>query len=264
MPPLDFHIVIPSRYAATRLPGKPLRLIAGKPMVEHVYRRGQQSGATSVSVACDDERILTTVEGFGGRAHMTSQDHASGTDRLAEVARIEGWSDDALVVNLQGDEPCMDPEAVREVARLLADHGDGGIATLATPIHTPAELFAPDVVKVVVDDDGLARWFSRAPIPWLRGVFGSMTPAAGEPPAELPADVPFLRHLGIYAYRVGVLRRLCAAAPHPHELAESLEQLRALAMGIAIRVGVLAAAPGHGVDTEADLARAEAMLTASG
>lgn len=251
-----FHVVIPSRYAASRLPGKPLRLIAGRPMIEHVHRRGIESGATSVCVATDDERIRAAVQSFGGKAHMTSPDHQSGTDRLAEVAGIEGFADDAIVVNLQGDEPCIDPLAVAHVAAILARDG-GDIATLATPIGSSAELFSPDVVKVIVDDAGLARWFTRAPVPWVRGAFE----AARVPPGELPEGVPFLRHLGLYAYRVSVLRRICAAPPHPHELAESLEQLRALAMGLTIRIGVLDEAPGHGVDTEADLARAERLLS---
>lgn len=245
-----FHVVIPSRYAATRLPGKPLRLIAGKPMIEHVYARGAASGAASVCVATDDERIVSAVEGFGGRAVMTRTDHLSGTDRLFEVAERDGHPDDAILVNLQGDEPCMDPNAVRRVATLV----DEGIATLATPIRSPEDLFSPSVVKAIVDDAGLARWFSRAPIPWVRAVFDAGMPET------LPAAVPFLRHLGIYAYRVGALRRLCSAPAHPHELAESLEQLRALALGIPIRVGVVDEAPGHGVDTEADLQRAEALL----
>lgn len=256
MPSPPFHVVIPSRFAATRLPGKPLRLIAGLPMIEHVYRRALESAAASVCVATDDARIQGVVEGFGGKAHMTSADHTSGTDRLAEVADIERWPEDAIVVNLQGDEPCMDPRALTHVAALLAD-GAGDIATLATPIRASAELFSPDVVKVIVDDAGLARWFTRAPVPWVRQSFE----ASREPPAELPSEVPFLRHLGIYAYRIGALRRVAHAAPHPHELAESLEQLRALAMGLRIRVGVRDEAPGHGVDTEADLARAEALLS---
>ncbi len=246
-----FHVVIPSRYAATRLPGKPLRLIAGKTMIEHVYRRAAASGAASVCVATDDERIVAEVERFGGRAQQTRPDHPSGTDRVFEVAERDGLPDDAIVVNLQGDEPCMDPQAVQRTASLV---GLDGIATLATPIRSPAELFASSVVKVVVDDAGLARWFSRAPIPWVRGVFDDGIPDS------LPAGVPFLRHLGIYGYRVGALRRLCRAPAHPHEQAECLEQLRALALGIPIHVGVVDEAPGHGVDTEDDLRRVEALL----
>jgi 3-deoxy-manno-octulosonate cytidylyltransferase (CMP-KDO synthetase) len=208
----DFHLVIPARYGASRLPGKPLRMLQGRPMIEHVWRRGVESGAASVLVATDDERVQAAVLGFGGDAWMTSPEHASGTDRLAEVAERAGWPDDALVVNLQGDEPCMPAAAIRRVANLLAEPIDAsaGMATCATPILTPEELFDPAVVKVVVDDRGLARWFSRAPMPWVRGWF-----VAGTRPAALPPGVPFLRHLGLYAYRVHVLRHLCAMPPCP-------------------------------------------------
>jgi 3-deoxy-manno-octulosonate cytidylyltransferase (CMP-KDO synthetase) len=237
------------------LPGKPLRLIAGRPMIEHVWRRATEAGADEVLVATDDDGIRDVVEHFGGHAVMTSPDHPSGTDRLAEVAAQLGWPDDAVVVNLQGDEPCMDPAAVRRVAALL-DEPDAGMATLATPIREPADLFDPAVVKVVIDAAGNARWFSRAPIPWVRGHFA---PGSG-PPAALPPGMPFLRHLGLYAYRVGILRQLCATPPQPYETAEALEQLRALVIGVLIRIAVLDNDPGHGVDTEADLARAEREL----
>ncbi len=250
-----FHVVIPSRYGATRLPGKPLRSIAGRPMIEHVYARGTEAGATTVCVATDDERIVNAVNAFGGTALMTSPDHTSGTDRLAEVSAQRQWPDGDIVVNLQGDEPCMDPKLVALVARILDEEG-GDLATLATPVRSAADLFSANTVKVIIDDGGLARWFTRAPVPWVRGAFEPTQIAD-----TLPEGVPFLRHLGIYAYRVGVLKRICAAPPHPHEQAESLEQLRALAMGLSIRVGVVADAPGHGVDTEADLARAEAALS---
>ncbi|MEZ4441962.1 MAG: 3-deoxy-manno-octulosonate cytidylyltransferase [Polyangiaceae bacterium] len=250
---MPFHVIIPSRYGATRLPGKPLRALVGRPMIEHVHRRGRESGALTVRVAADDERIAEVVRGFGGEVVMTSPDHASGTDRLAEVAAKVGLPDEAVVVNLQGDEPCMAPEAIRRVAELCARQ-EGILATLATPLRSPAELWSADVVKVVLDDAGFARWFSRAPLPWVRDAFRD------GPPERLPEGVPFLRHLGLYAYRVGLLRRICDAPPHPHERAESLEQLRAVAMGIPIAVGVVDEPPGHGVDTEADLAAAEAWL----
>lgn len=252
----SFRVVIPARHGSTRLPGKPLRLLAGRPMIEHVWRRALESGADEIVVACDDERIRDAVAGFGGRAVMTSPDHPSGTDRLAEVIAREGWPDDAVVVNLQGDEPSMPGAAVARVAAAL--RGPAGIATLATPIRAVEDLFDPSVVKVVLDDAGMARWFSRAPIPWARDAF------AGGRPAALPDGVPYLRHLGLYAYRAAVVRRVTAAPPHPHERAESLEQLRALAMGIAIAVAVLEEAPGHGVDTEADLARVDRELRGGG
>ena len=251
-----FRVVIPSRYGARRLPGKPLRLLAGRPMIEHVLRRALESGAASVIVATDDERIREVVRGVGGEAWMTAPTHASGTDRLAEVAARANWPDDEIVVNLQGDEPCMPPAALQRGAALLEQRPEAGIATCATAIVDAADLFDLAVVKVVVDDTGMARWFSRAPLPWVRDRF-----EAGAHPVELPSGVPFLRHLGLYAYRVRVLRRLAATPPHPHELAESLEQLRALCLGIGIGVAVLVEPVGHGVDTEDDLRRVDAELS---
>jgi 3-deoxy-manno-octulosonate cytidylyltransferase (CMP-KDO synthetase) len=253
---MSFRVVIPARFASTRLPGKPLRPLAGRPLVVHAWDRASAAGAREVVVACDDQRIARAIEASGGRALMTAPDHSSGTDRIAEVARALGWADGDVVVNLQGDEPLMDPEAIRQCAEALERERAAGIATLATPIRTPAELFDPGVVKVVLDDRGLARYFSRAPIPWVRDAF-----AAG-PPAALPAGVPFLRHIGLYAYRVAVLERLTREAVRPYEAAESLEQLRAIALGIPISVRTLDNAPAHGVDTEADLARVEALLQA--
>jgi 3-deoxy-manno-octulosonate cytidylyltransferase (CMP-KDO synthetase) len=224
-------------------------------MVLHVLDRAREAGADEVVVACDDARIRDAVLADGGRAEMTSPEHASGTDRLAEVAARAGWPDDAIVVNLQGDEPRMPAAAIRACAAALAADPGAGIATLATPIDRPADLFDPNVVKVVLDDAGRALTFSRAPIPWARGVF-----EPGRVPDALPAEGRWLRHLGLYAYRVRDLRRVSAAAPALAERLESLEQLRALALGIAICVEILDQPPGHGVDTEADLARVEAQL----
>jgi len=256
----EFFVVIPARYAATRLPGKPLRVIAGRPMIAHVWERGVAAGAAQVLVAADDERVIEAVEQLGGTAMLTSPDHESGTDRLAEVAQRMRWPDDAIVVNLQGDEPCMDPGLIRQVARSVAEHTAAGVATLATPIREAADLFSPDVVKVVLDDRGFARYFSRAPIPWARDSFGRGLDA----PGALPDGVQYLRHLGLYAYRCGVLRRLAAEPRRAAELAESLEQLRALAIGVEIHVTVVDRAPAHGVDTEADVARAERVLAERG
>ena len=251
-----FHVVIPSRFASTRLPGKPLRLIAGKPMVQHVYENAVASGAASVIVATDDERIASAVAGFGGAAMMTSASHTSGTDRLAEVATRAGWGEDEIVVNLQGDEPTVPGATIRLVAEALAGHPEAGIATLATPLLTVAELANPNVVKVVCDDAGLALLFSRAPLPWVRDAFAAGLGGL----AALPEGVPFLRHLGLYAYRAGVLGRIARTPPHPIERAESLEQLRALAMGLRIQVTVIEPPRGHGVDTEDDLIRVTALL----
>jgi 3-deoxy-manno-octulosonate cytidylyltransferase (CMP-KDO synthetase) len=251
---MSFVVVIPSRYAASRLPGKPLREIAGRPMIAHVVDRGRESGATEVIVATDDQRIADAVSKEGAQAVMTSPDHASGTDRIAEVARAREWSEDTIVVNLQGDEPCIEPSLLAMVAQALRTCEDAGMSTVATPIRSAAELFDESVVKVVLDERCMARYFSRAPIPWVRGVFSQ------GPPATLPDGVPFLRHVGLYGYRVGDLLRVAQGEPVAAERAESLEQLRALAMGIGIHVSVVPESPGPGVDTEEDLERAKAAL----
>lgn len=253
-----FRVVVPARYASTRLPGKPLLSIAGRPMIVHVLERALESGASEVVVATDDERIVEAVARVGGKAMLTSDQHVSGTDRLAEVAERSGWSDDQIVVNLQGDEPCVPGYLAQQLAEALAGHSEAGMATLATPIHEVREVFDPNVVKTVLDDAGLALHFSRAPLPWVRGLF-----EPGKQPEQLPTDVRFLRHLGLYAYRVSTLRRVAHAPVSALERAESLEQLRALSMGIRIHVTVIAQAPGHGVDTPEDLARVEALLSAS-
>ncbi|MFZ4790637.1 MAG: 3-deoxy-manno-octulosonate cytidylyltransferase [Candidatus Competibacteraceae bacterium] len=251
---LRFRIAIPARYASTRLPGKPLRRLAGRPLIEQVYRQALDSGALEVIIATDDPRIQAVAESFGAVVCMTSPDHATGTDRLAEVADQRGWPDDAIVVNVQGDEPRLPPALVRHVAAGLAAHSDAGIATACTRIHDPAEVFDPNVVKVVRDAGGYALYFSRAPIPWHRGAFGT----AGVMPTELPADTAWFRHIGLYAYRAGVLRGYPRLPPAPAEQAESLEQLRALSHGIRIHVAETTEAPPPGVDTEADLARVAA------
>jgi 3-deoxy-manno-octulosonate cytidylyltransferase (CMP-KDO synthetase) len=251
----DFHIVIPSRFASTRLPGKPLRLLAGKPLLQHVWERAQEARAASVIVAADDVRILEAARSWGAEALMTAQHHRSGTERLAEVAAQLGWHPDTVVVNLQGDEPLVGGELVASVALDLVRHPSAGIATLATDIGSVEELFDANVVKVVLRDDGSAMYFSRAVIPWCRDAFAAGTPA------QLPAGVPFLRHIGLYAYRADVLQRLARAPVSACEDAESLEQLRALALGIVIRVGRTSSPPGRGVDTEHDLALVEQLLS---
>ena len=257
--PLRFRVAIPARYSSTRLPGKPLRLLAGRPLIEHVYRQVRDSGALEVVIATDDSRIRTVAEGFGATVCMTSPDHLSGTDRLAEVADQRSWPDEAVIVNVQGDEPRLPPALIRQVAAVLAAHPDAGIATACTRIDDPAEVFDPNVVKVVRDAAGYAQYFSRAPIPWHRGAFGP----SGATPAELPADTVWWRHIGIYAYRAGVLRRYPQWPPAPAERAESLEQLRALWQGVRIQVVEAVEAPPPGVDTEADLARVAAELAQS-
>lgn len=244
----EFVVVIPARYASERLPGKPLREIAGKPMIAHVYERACESDAREVIVATDDERISRAVREFGGRVCMTDTRHTSGTERLAEVCEIEGWSDEIRVVNLQGDEPLMPAALINQCAALLDDLSVQ-LATLASPLRSADDFSNPNVVKVVRADSGNALYFSRAPIPCARG-------AEDEPLAMATA----LHHHGIYGYRVAVLKALVDAAPSALEQVEHLEQLRALSLGMTIRIGIPASRPGPGVDTEADLQAAAAAL----
>ncbi len=248
-----FRVVIPARYGSSRLPGKPLLMLAGEPMIVHVHRLALSSGAAEVIVATDDERIRAACVAVGAAVEMTSVHHASGTDRIAEIAARRGWADDDVVVNVQGDEPLLPPALIGQVSALLEATPAASIATLATPIDSEADYLDPNVVKLVSRQDGLALYFSRAPVPWDRQ--GS----AAVPPA-LDRHRDARRHLGLYAYRVGALRRLAAAAPDALEQREQLEQLRALAMGMSIVVADAVEPPGPGVDTPDDLARVEALL----
>ena len=245
-----FVVAIPARYAASRLPGKPLRLIGGEPLVLHVARRALAAGAEQVWVAADDERIARALDGSGVRIAMTSPDHASGTDRLAECARIAGWSDDTIVVNLQGDEPFAPAAGIRAAADILESSG-AEMATLATPIEDAATLFDPNAVKLVRAADGTALYFSRAPIPWPRDAFMHDR-------NTLPEGGHWLRHIGLYAYRAGFLQRFAALPPGRLERLESLEQLRVLEAGFRIAVALSPEPFPPGVDTPEDLARAEA------
>lgn len=251
---MKFKVVIPARYASSRLPGKPLADIAGKPMVLRVAERAVESGAEEVIVATDDARVQDAVEAGGFRAMLTSPEHASGTDRIAEVAARLGCADDDILVNVQGDEPLMPPELIRQCALSLTLHEAASIATLAHPLHSEAEFRNPNVVKVVTDAQGYALYFSRAPIPWPRDAF-----AAGQSP---PPDLPMLRHVGLYAYRAEFLAAFSGLAPAPLERFEMLEQLRALWHGYRIAVAVTTEAPGAGVDTPDDLERVRAILAA--
>ncbi len=255
MTTLDFVVAIPARHDATRLPGKPLRLLGGEPLVLHVARRALAAGAREVWVAADDERIAAALEGSGVHVAMTSPSHQSGTDRLAECSGIANWADDTLVVNLQGDEPFAPPQGIRAVAELLAASG-AEMATLADANVDADQLFDPNTVKLVRSDGGDALYFSRAPIPWHRDAFaaGSREPAAGA----------CLRHIGVYAYRVGFLKRFAAMPQGRLERLESLEQLRALEAGYRIAVATTPAPFPPGVDTPEDLARAEARLATHG
>nr|WP_288358436.1 3-deoxy-manno-octulosonate cytidylyltransferase [uncultured Pseudomonas sp.] len=250
-----FTVVIPARYASTRLPGKPLQDIAGKPMVQHVWEQACKSGATQVVVATDDARIVEACKGFGAQVLLTRVDHNSGTDRLAEVAAALGLAADAIVVNVQGDEPLVPPSIIDQVAANLAGNPQAGIATLAEPIEDLAALFNPNVVKVASDLNGLALTFSRAPLPWARDAFAADRDA-------LPADVPYRRHIGIYAYRAGFLQDFVAWGPCWLENTECLEQLRALWHGVRIHVADALEAPPAGVDTREDLDRVRRLLGA--
>lgn len=251
-----FRAVIPARYASTRLPGKPLADLGGRPMVQRVHERVVASGAAEVIVATDDERVRDAALAFGAEVQMTSPEHPSGTDRLAEVALQRGWRDADVVVNVQGDEPLLPPALVRQCAALLAADAGADLATLATPVLSLEEFLDPAAVKVVRRADGRALYFSRAPIPWHRD-------AAPAGLASQREHAGALRHLGLYAYRVGALRRLAAAPPSPLEQAEKLEQLRALELGMGIVVGIALERPGPGVDTPADLARVRRLLGAA-
>ncbi|MBA8883109.1 3-deoxy-manno-octulosonate cytidylyltransferase [Dokdonella fugitiva] len=247
-----FIVAIPARHGSTRLPGKPLLPIAGEPMIVHVARRARAAGAADVVVATDDTRIGAALAGSGVRVVMTHADHASGSDRLAEVATTLGWPDDAIVVNLQGDEPLAPASGIRAVAQALVED-EAPMATLATPLASAEELFDPNCVKLVRRSDGRALYFSRAPLPWPRDAFARDR-------GSLPGGMPFLRHIGIYAYRAGFLRRFATLAPTPLERCESLEQLRALEHGHAIAVRIAPEPFPAGVDTPDDLARVERLL----
>lgn len=243
----DFTVVIPARYASTRLPGKPLAMIGDKPMIQHVYERALQSGADRVVIATDDQRIMDAVQGFEGKAVMTRAGHVSGSDRLAEVCDFLQLAEDAIVVNVQGDEPFISPENISQVAQNLAQ-SNCPMATLSSPISEADEVFNSNVVKVVSDNNGKALYFSRAPIAWQRGAFED----------NKVQDLSLLqRHIGIYAYRAGFLAEYVKMPPAPLELAESLEQLRVLANGYSIHIEPAKEAPGLGVDTAEDLAAAE-------
>ena len=247
-----FRIVIPARLGSTRLPRKVLRTLAGKPLVQWTWEAAcQVAGPASVVIATDDAEVLAACTAFGATVRMTDPAHQSGTDRVNEIATAAGWDDGQIVVNLQGDEPLMPVAMVVEAAKLLADDASADIATLCHPLHALEDWLNPNFVKVVRAANGHALYFSRAPIPWKRG--------GTSPTSPLPAGLAF-RHIGLYAYRVGALRRFSALPPSSLENCEALEQLRALEAGLRIAVGVSDVPPPRGVDTEADLAAVAAVL----
>lgn len=250
---MSFYVVIPARYASTRLPGKPLLTIAGKPMVQHVYERAQLSGAHTVVVATDDARIQAAVEAFGGHAVMTSAAHESGTDRLQEVAATLGAAASDVMVNVQGDEPLISPRAIDQVATNLLTHPAASVATLCEPLASAADLRNPNFVKVVTDVQGYALYFSRAPIPWDRDHFNDGVNA-------LAAGAPYFRHIGLYAYRASLLHQFVQWPSGQLERLEKLEQLRVLENSHRIHVALSCEPFAAGVDTPEDLERVEQAL----
>ena len=249
---VPFQVPIPARYASTRLPGKMLKILSGRPMIRHVVDRALASGASAVFVATDDERIAAAIEGSGAGAIMTRSDHLSGTERLAEACRVLALEDSAIVVNVQGDEPLIPPALIEQCAGLLARHDDAAMATLCHRIEELAELQDPNIVKVVFDVNDRALWFSRAPIPYEREGF--------EAGFARPGHAAHWRHIGIYAYSARALADYACLSPAPAERSESLEQLRALHHGRKIVIGEALQAPGPGIDTERDLARVAAIM----
>ena len=252
---MSFAVVIPARYGSTRLPGKPLIDIAGKPMIQRVWEQALGAGAREVVVATDDSRIQQVAKAFGAEVCMTSPDHLSGTDRLQEVAAIRGWDDEQIVVNVQGDEPLIPPALIGQVAKNLAANADAAIATLSEPVNELEELANPNAVKVVADARGMALYFSRATIPWPREAFA-------EDAASMPAG-DWYRHIGIYAYRAGFLHSYVIWPPAPLEQLEQLEQLRALYNGERIHVAPACEPVPAGVDTAEDLAAVRLRLEQS-
>lgn len=279
MPPkLNYTVVIPARYNSQRLPGKPLKSILGKPMIQHVYERALTGSASEVIIATDHPEIEKTAKSFGASVVMTSQHHNNGTERVAEVARLMGWPEDRVVVNLQGDEPLMPMALIERVANNLSQRPDAGMASLATPIKTITEVFDPNVVKTLLDVQGFAMIFSRAPLPWYRerypsavyvskaeGIDGAEgidcigngadeSPGFSQETLGLPDTFEVLRHIGLYAYRASFLHAYSQQlAPTALEALEALEQLRALYYGVKIHLEVINDPPASGVDTQADL-----------
>lgn len=248
-----FKIVIPARFASSRLPGKPLISLAGKPMIQHVYERALATGVEDIVIATDDERIEQAAKNFGAQVVMTSPKHENGTERIAEVARIKNWSADSVIVNLQGDEPLIPKSLIELTAKGLLENPEAGMSSICTPIHCDADAFNPNVVKVVLNKDNFALYFSRASIPWDRDAYKNNQSHKTE-------KMPVYRHIGMYGYRVSFLQQYSAMQPCVLESTEALEQLRALWYGVKIHMGVIDQAPGHGVDTLEDAQRVEILL----
>jgi len=257
---MSFTVVIPARYASTRLPGKMLLSLAGKPVIQHVYERACQSGAEQVIIATDHEDIVDAVQKFSGNVVLTSASHQSGTERIAEVVEQLGFENEKTIVNVQGDEPLIEPAIIKSVAANLAANRQASIATVATLVTQSADFFNPNVVKVVLDSESCALYFSRAPIPWPRD------PYMGKPFAELVNGefpqlvVPVYRHVGLYAYSAGFVKTYVGLPPSPLEKTEALEQLRALSSGYRISVHVTDGSTGIGIDTREDYDRVKEIV----
>ncbi len=251
---MQFHIIIPARYASSRLPGKPLRQLAGKSILQHVYEQASKSKASSIIIATDDERIQQTAEAFGAEVCMTSSEHNSGTERLAEVIEKKAFAENEIILNLQGDEPLMPSVCIDQVASLLQSQPECKMASLCEAITNAEDLFDPNVVKVVLNRHKQAIYFSRATIPWHRDAFAKSK-------TEIPKSTdPFYRHIGLYAYRAGFVKQYLKLPASPLEKIESLEQLRVLWHDYKIAMAVASQSPGPGIDTEADLKQAERLL----
>ncbi len=255
---MSYTVIIPARYASTRLPGKPLLEIAGKPMIQHVWERANTSQAQRVVIATDNQQVFDTCKGFGAEVCMTAETHESGTDRLEEVVTQLGLADDEIVVNVQGDEPLIPAAAIEQVAANLAAHPEAGIATLAEPIADVETVFNPNAVKAVADNNGYALYFSRAPIPFNRDDWSS---TGGQ---CMPGSTPVLRHIGIYAYRVGFLHQFVGWPLGRLEACEKLEQLRAMENGVRIHIEMACVDIPGGVDTESDLQAVRKLVEGQG
>lgn len=257
---MTFTVIIPARFASTRLPGKLLLDLAGKPVIQHVYERALQSGAERVIVATDAPKIVDAVRRFSGDVVLTAAQHQSGTDRIAEAAAICNLLDDAIVVNVQGDEPLISPAEIQQVADDLEHHSDASLATLRALIENSDDVFNPNIVKVVVDRLDYALMFSRAPLPWHRAQFQTLQQAQQPPVALAELQVPYFRHLGLYAYRVGFLKTYVSLGQSPLEQVEALEQLRALEHGYKIYVGLTSERHGVGIDTPEDYRKVKQIM----
>lgn len=254
---MPYKVIIPARYSSSRLPGKPLLNIAGKPMLQHVVEKARASNAEEVLVATDDVRVEAMAIRFGVEVCMTSPEHRSGTERLAEVVNQQGYPNQTIIVNVQGDEPLLPPPLIAQVADDLEAYPNADVATLCVSMACRKEVFDPHIVKVVRDGQGYALYFSRAPIPWAREEFAAEDTASS-------LSWPYYRHIGLYAYRAGFLRRYAGFAASPPEQAEHLEQLRVLYHGGRIHVAIAQVAPPAGVDTPADLSRVRKLLAPRG